>query len=76
MRKLKRFRVRLVRNWRQGWKWASLQSDFLTGVAASAWLAVPGDMRAAVPPGYLAIAALALAVFGFIGRLVERDDDD
>jgi hypothetical protein len=44
----------------------------LQGAAAAAWLAVPDDMRAAVPSEWLAIGALAITALGIIGRLVDQ----
>lgn len=62
----------LVPNARRAWRWFSVQALALQGAGAAAWLAVPDDLRAAVPSGWLAAAAIALTVLGILGRLVDQ----
>lgn len=66
--------MRLVPDWRQAWRWFSVQAFALQGIAAASWLAVPDDMRAAVPAEWLAAGAIALTALGIIGRLVDQND--
>ena len=68
--------MKLVKNARKAWRWFSVQAFALQGIAAASWLAVPGDMRAAVPPEWLAGAALFLTVLGIAGRLVDQGGGD
>lgn len=68
--------MRLVKNAGSAWRWFSIQADALAIAGASAWLLVPGDMRAAVPPEWLAVGAITLAALGIVGRLVKQGDDD
>lgn len=68
--------MKLVKNARNAWTWFSVQADVLAIAGASAWLAVPDDMRAAVPAKWLAVGAIVLAVLGIIGRLVDQGGDD
>jgi hypothetical protein len=62
----------MISNWKSAWRWFSVQAMALQGAAASAWLMVPDDMRAAVPPDMLATGAVVLAVLGIMGRLVDQ----
>ena len=68
--------MKLVKNARQSWRWFSVQAMALQGAVAGAWLAVPDDMRAAVPSEWLAACAVALTVLGVIGRLVDQGGGD
>ena len=68
--------MKLVSNWRQSWRWLSMQAFALQGAVAGAWLAVPDDMRASVPSEWLAACALVLTVLGAIGRLVPQGGGD
>ncbi len=68
--------MKLVPDWRRAWRWFSVQALALQGIAGAAWLAVPDDMRAAVPPDWLAVAAVALTVLGILGRIVDQGGDD
>lgn len=66
--------MRIVPNWRRAWRWFSVQAMGLSAAGSAAWLAVPEDLRAAVPSEYLAAAAGTLAVLGMIGRFVDQGD--
>ena len=65
-----------VKNWRQSWRWFSVQAMALQGAVAGAWLAVPDDMRNAVPADWLAIAAVVLTALGVAGRLIDQGGGD
>jgi len=65
-----------VKNWRQSWRWFSVQAMALQGAVAGAWLAVPDDMRGAVPADWLAIAAVVLTALGVAGRLIDQGGGD
>lgn len=69
-------RVRLVKNARQAWRWFSVQALALQGIVGASWLAVPDDMRAAVPHEWLFAAAIVLALLGIAGRLISQGGDD
>jgi len=64
--------MKMIPNARSAWRFFSVQAMTLQGAAAGAWLAVPDDMRAAVPSEWLAIGALAITALGIIGRLVDQ----
>lgn len=66
----------LVKGWRKAWRWFSVQADAVAIAGAGAWLAVPDDMRAAVPSEWLAAGAIVMAALGIIGRLVDQGGDD
>ena len=69
-------KIKLVRNARRAWRWFSVQAMAAAGFAPAAWLAVPPDMRAAVPSEWLAAAGVALAVIGIVGRLIDQGEDE
>jgi len=68
--------MKMVPNARRSWRWLSVQMMTLQGAAATAWLTVPDDMRAAVPPDWLAVAAVALSALGIAGRLIDQGGRD
>lgn len=65
-----------VPNARRAWRWFSVQALALRGAGAAAWLAVPDDLRAAVPSRWLAAAAIVLTVLGILGRLIDQGGGD
>lgn len=64
--------MKLVPDARRSWRWLSVQLAALSGIAPAAWLAVPDDMRAAVPPEWLATGGVVMAVLIILGRLVDQ----
>lgn len=64
--------MQLVDNARTAWRWFSVQAMALQGAAAAAWLAVPDDLREAIPSEWLAAGAIALTALGIVGRLVKQ----
>jgi hypothetical protein len=65
-----------VKNWRQSWRWLSMQAMALQGAVAGAWLAVPDDMRQSVPSEWLAACAVVLTLLGVAGRLIDQGGSD
>ena len=68
--------MRLVKDARKAWRWLSVQLAAVSAIAPGAWLAVPDDMRKAVPPEWLAVAGVVLGVLIIAGRLIDQGGDD
>ena len=68
--------MRLVRDWRQAWRWLSVQALAISAAVPGAWLAIPEEWRAAMPAEWLAGAAVVIGLMGIIGRLVDQGGDD
>ena len=68
--------MRLVKDARRAWRWFSMQAMALQVAAIGSWLSVPDDLRAAVPPDWLAVGALVLTGMGMIGRVIDQGGDD
>jgi hypothetical protein len=64
--------MKLVPDWKDAWRWFSVWAMSLSTAAPAAWLAVPEDMREAVPAEWLAVGAVTLGIAGLIGRLVAQ----
>lgn len=65
-------KVKLVDNWRNSWKWFSMQCMAAAGTIQATWAAIPDDMKAAVPAQWVSYATLGILVLGFFGRLVSQ----
>lgn len=64
--------MRLVTNWKRAWRWISVQAMVLAGALQGAWMFVPDDLRASIPPGVVQGFTIVLLVLGVIGRLVDQ----
>lgn len=61
-------------NWRQAWRWLSVHAMTLALAVSAAWVAIPDDLRAAVPAWSAASLTGVLMVLGILGRLVKQPD--
>lgn len=64
--------MRLVANWKRAWRWISVQAMVLAGALQGAWMFVPDDLRASIPPGVVQGFTIVLLTLGVIGRLVDQ----
>jgi hypothetical protein len=62
----------LVKDWRQAWKWFSVQAMVLDAAILSAWAAFPDDLKAVIPSGWIKGLAIALLIVGVAGRVVKQ----
>lgn len=62
----------LVDNARSAYRWFSVQAMIVAGAIQAAWMVLPEDMRASIPPGIVQGATIVLLVLGVVGRLVDQ----
>jgi hypothetical protein len=72
--------MKLVDDWRQGWKWASVHAMTAALAVQGAWVAIPSEMQAFVHPIVAHAITAFLLVAGIVGRLTQKspkaDDTD
>jgi hypothetical protein len=68
--------MKLVHNWRHGWRWLSVHLMALGAAIQGAWLAVPDTMRAFLPDKWSHIAALVAFVAGMAARFIAQPVQD
>lgn len=66
--------LKLIDNWKKGWKFISVHCMVLSQAVLGAWMALPPEMKQAVKLEYVAAAAIALLVIGTVGRFVDQGD--
>jgi len=59
----------MIQNWRESWRFFSMQAFALAGAIQTAWLTVPPEMQALVPVEWVMIATIVCVALGAIGRL-------
>ena len=64
--------MKLVEDAKQAWRWFSVQAMTLAAAVQGAWVFVPDDMRATLPPGAVQWLTIGLLVMGVAGRLVDQ----
>ena len=65
--------MKLVQDWREAWKWFSVQALVTIAALPMIWSALPADTKALVPNGWEPWIFFALAIAGVIGRLVDQN---
>lgn len=65
--------MKLVDNVSKAWTWFSVQAMVLAGAVQGAWVFIPDEMKASIPPDVVQVLTLVLLVFGVVGRLVKQD---
>lgn len=65
-------KLHLVPDWRQCWRWFSMQAQGVATAILGAWLAVPEDLRDRVPLWLVITLVLILLLLGMVGRLVDQ----
>lgn len=63
----------LVDNWKEAKGWFSIHCFTVIGAINGAWFSIPSDMKAYIPPKYLALCSGILAALGIIARLTRQD---
>lgn len=68
--------MKLVRDWKQAWRWLSVNCMVLAATIQGAWMAIPDDLRAAMPIWLGSATTIVLLVLGVAGRLVHQPVKD
>lgn len=68
-------KLELVEDWRKAWRWFSVNAMVLAVAIQGAWLQIPDDMKASIPPHLVQYCTIALLVFGVAGRLIKQDKE-
>lgn len=66
-------KLKLVENWREGWRWVSVQCMGGAIALQGAWLFIPDDMKSGIHPDVIRWCAYGLLAIGFVGRFVKQE---
>lgn len=64
--------MKLVPNWKNGWRWLSVHLMALGAAFTGAWLALPDSMRSFLPDKWGKIAALLTFIAGLGARFINQ----
>ena len=64
--------MKLVSDWKQAWKWFSVQAFAVLAVLPIVWDALPPDLKAHMPETWMPYVLSAVAIGGLIGRLKDQ----
>ena len=69
---MKRIKIKLIDNWKDGWKFISVNCMWLSAAIQGAWFYLPEDLRSKLPETYAITASIILLIIGIIGRFVDQ----
>jgi hypothetical protein len=64
--------MKLVENWKQAWRWFSVQALAAVVALPIVWPLLPADVRGWMPDAWEPYALMVVAAGGIIGRLVDQ----
>lgn len=67
---------KLVDDWRQAYRWLSVNCMALATAIQGTWMTLGDDMRSELPKYAIHIATIAILVAGITGRLVKQSPSE
>ncbi|WP_394540183.1 hypothetical protein PRJ39_06330 [Lysobacter enzymogenes] len=68
--------MKLIENWRQAWRFLSVQAMSLALAVQGVWLNIPDDLRVHVPGRIATYVTASVLVLGLFGRLFQQRGAD
>lgn len=65
--------MRLVEEWKDAWRWFSVQAMAGAAVVQAAWVGLPDDLKAHLPAWLVTALSLGLLAAGLCGRLLHQE---
>ena len=65
--------MKLITEWRQAWRWFSMQAMVAVAAIQGGWAAMPDDLKAHCPAGLITALSICLLLLGIGGRLVKQN---
>ncbi len=69
---IEKFKIKLVEDWRQAWKWFSVQAMGFSVILLGAWEVLPSDLKATLPEDIIRLLAIGMLSLGIAGRVVDQ----
>lgn len=64
--------MKLIPDWREAWKWFSVQAFAIIIALPMIWGTLPADVKAYLPEEWRPWVMVALAVAGILGRIIDQ----
>ena len=68
--------MKLIDNWRQAWRFVSVQAMALAIALQGVWINLPDDLRAYIPDKIALSVTAGILFLGLIGRLFQQRGAD
>lgn len=64
--------MKLVDNWKDAWKWFSVQALAVIVALPFVWASLPADIKGFLPDGAEPWVLVVIAVAGVLGRVIDQ----
>lgn len=71
---VKKKKFELVENWRQAWRWISMNCMVVAIAVQGTWASLEADQRASIPGWAVTALTISLLGLGVVGRLVKQPE--
>lgn len=68
--------MKLVDDWKQAWKWLSVNCMAVAAAIQGGWMSLSDDMRAELPKYAIHVATIAVLIAGIGGRILKQSPPD
>jgi protein-S-isoprenylcysteine O-methyltransferase Ste14 len=65
--------MKLIPNWRDAWRWFSVQALAAIIALPIVWASLPSDIKSFVPDSWDRWVFVAIAAAGLLGRLIDQN---
>ena len=65
--------MKLITEWRQTWRWFSMQAMVAVAAIQGGWAAMPDDLKVHFPARLVTALSIGLLLLGIGGRLVKQN---
>ena len=62
-----------VREWKQAWRWFSVQAMAASAAIQAVWVTLPDDLKQHLPEWLVTALSLGLLLVGIGGRLIRQE---
>lgn len=67
--------MKLIEDWKQAWKWASVRCMSAGLAIQGAWMFIPEDMKDSLPKSLVSVVTITLLFLGVAARItIPRED--
>lgn len=67
-------KLKLIDNWKKGWKFISVNCMVMAQAILGAWMMLPSDMKELMPNSIVFPLTMLLLAGGIVGRFVDQGD--
>lgn len=65
--------MKLIPDWKDAWRWFSVQALIILAALPVVWSAIPSDAKGFLPDGWEPWVLFGLAIAGLIGRVIDQN---